>query len=65
VNINLIENLTNNIEELNLDFNFNLELNNLSNSIKIITFNIYSDYNLELNNLPKSLEILELPKKII
>ena len=61
--INLIENLTNNIEELNLGMNFNLELNNLPNSIKIIRLNINSNYNLELNNLPKSLEILELPKK--
>jgi hypothetical protein len=63
VNINLIENLTNNIEELNLGRNFNLELNNLPNSIKIIRFDIDSNYNSELNNLPKSLEILELPKK--
>jgi hypothetical protein len=63
VNINLIENLTNNIEELNLGFNFNSELNNLPNSIKILRFNINSNYNSELNNLPKSLEILELPQK--
>jgi hypothetical protein len=63
VNINLIEYLTNNIEELNLGWNFNLELNNLPNSIKIIRFDIDSNYNSELNNLPKSLEILELPKK--
>jgi hypothetical protein len=50
-------------QELNLGLNFNSELNNLPNSIKIIRFNICSNYNLELNNLPKSLEILELPKK--
>jgi hypothetical protein len=62
-NINLIENLTNNIEELNFGWNFNLELNNLPNSIKIIRFDIDSYYNSELNNLPKSLEILELPKR--
>jgi hypothetical protein len=42
---------------------FNSELNNLPNSIKIIRFNININYNLELNNLPKSLEILQLPKK--
>ena len=53
---------TNNIKELNLCLNYNLELNNLPNSIKIIRFNIDSNYNLELNNLPKSLEILQLPK---
>ena len=45
-----------------MNLNFNLELNNLPNSIKIIKFHIGSDYNRELNNLPSSLEYLELPK---
>ena len=53
----------NNIEEINFELNFDLELNNLPNSIKIIIFNKESTYNEELNNLPKQLEILELPKK--
>ena len=62
-NINLIENLPNSIEELNFNYNFELELNNLPNSIKIIRFDKESNYNKELNNLPKQLEILELPDK--
>ena len=54
----------NSIEELNFGCRFNLELNNLPNSIKIIKFDKnYSIYNKELNNLPKQLEILELPDK--
>jgi hypothetical protein len=59
----LIENLHNNIEELYLGYHFDLELNNLPNSIKIIKFNVHSKYKKELNNLSESLEVLELPKK--
>ena len=51
--LSLIDNLPIGIEELYLGENFNLELNNLPNSIKIIKFNIHSTYNEELNNLPK------------
>jgi len=46
-NLNLIENLSNSIQELNLQINFNLELNNLPNSIKIIRFKKKSRYNKE------------------
>jgi hypothetical protein len=61
-NLCLIENLPNNLEELVLGKYFNLELNNLPNSVHIIRFspdNIY--YTRELNNLVDSIEILELP----
>ena len=61
--------LPNTIEELYLDKNFNLDLNDLPSSIKILSFNSESDYNKDLNNLPQSLEKLYLPsnynKKII
>ena len=39
----------------------NLELNNLPNSIKIISFERHSKYNKELNNLPLSIEKIDLP----
>ena len=55
--------MPNSIEELYFEFNFNLELNDLPNSIKIISLNKYSCYDKNLNNLPKSLEKLYLPKK--
>jgi hypothetical protein len=63
-NLNLIENIPNNVEELELGMYFDLELNNLPNSIRIIRFSIYrfGDYDKELNNLVDSIEILELPK---
>ena len=44
--------------------NFNLELNNLPNSIKRIEFIDYggfSIYNKKLNNLPNSIEYIKLP----
>ena len=67
-NQNIIDYLHNNIEELELDLDFNLELNNLPTSIKKILF-LNSDYNWELNNLPNSIEYIELPyyykKKIL
>jgi hypothetical protein len=53
--------LPNSIEDLELGWNFNLELANLSSSIKKIKFYRTSHYNKELNNLPNGLEILELP----
>lgn len=49
------------IEELELEDNFDLELDNLPHSIKKITFNKESDYKRELNCLPDGLSILELP----
>ena len=58
-NINLIENLPNNIDELILNYNFNLKLNNLPNSIKIIRFDNKTYYQKNLNNLPKLLELIE------
>jgi len=47
-----MENLPNSIEELELGYNFNLELNNLQNSIKIISIDRFSKYNQPLTNLP-------------
>jgi len=61
-NKKIIDYLPNSIEELYLGSNFNLELNDLPNSIRILSFDYYSKYNKELNNLPKSLEKLYLPK---
>ena len=60
-NKNLIDNLPNSIEELYLLNKFYLELNNLPNSIKIISFYKDSKYNKELNNLPLSIEKIYLP----
>ena len=57
----IIDYLPDNIEELELGCNFNLELNNLSISIKKIAFEIDSYYEHELNCLPKFLECLQLP----
>lgn len=59
---NLIENLPNCIEELVLDFNFDMELNNIPTSIRKIIFNRYSKYNRELNCLPNSVVFLQLPE---
>ena len=59
----MIDNLPNSIEELYLLEYFNLELNNLPNSIKLISVHEKSKYNKELNNLPSSLEKLYLPDK--
>jgi len=42
-----------------LEVNFILELNNLSTSIKKISFH-NSDYDRKLNNLPSSIEYIEL-----
>ena len=56
----IINYLPNSLEELILTHDFDLELNNLPNSIKIIIFFGFN-YNKELNNLPNSLEYLELP----
>jgi len=47
---------------LHLGKHFDSELNNLPNSIKIISFEKESRYNKELNNLPKSLSKLYLPE---
>ena len=56
----LISNLNNEIEELELDYNFDLNLNNLPNNIKKISFHTCSQFNHELNYLPKSLKYLKL-----
>jgi hypothetical protein len=61
-NKNIIEHLPNSIEELELSLFFNLELNNLPNSIKKIKFSKSSKYNKELNCLPKFVESIQLPK---
>jgi hypothetical protein len=58
-NTYLIDNLLNSLEELILNNYFNLPLNNLPNSIKIIKiFN--NNYNENLNNLPSSVEHIKL-----
>ena len=59
-NSNIIDYLPHGIEELVLKSNFNLELNNLPNSIKKIVFK-NEDYNQKLNCLPNSIELIELP----
>jgi hypothetical protein len=53
--------LPSSIEEIELGFYFNLELDNLPNSIKKISFNKEGKYNKELNCLPCGLKILQLP----
>jgi hypothetical protein len=60
-NRNIIDYLPDSIEELVLDLNFNLELNDLPQSIKKICFNS-SNYNKELNCLPSNIEYIQLPK---
>ncbi len=60
----IIDNIPNNIEELYLNVSFNLKLDNLPSSIKIIKFNANSKYNKKLNNLPKLLEYLHIPKSL-
>jgi hypothetical protein len=60
-NKNIIDYLPDSIEELVLGLDFDLELNNLPQSIKKIIFNSYT-YNKELNCLPSNIEYIELPK---
>ena len=55
--------MPNSIEELELDKRFDLELNNLPNSIKKLVFNKSSNFNKELNCLPNSVEYIELPEE--
>ncbi len=59
----MIDSLPDSIKELILKYNFNLELNNLPNSIQWIQWiQIFNElYNKELNNLPNSVEYLKLP----
>lgn len=45
-----------------MGINFNLDLNDLPSSIKILSFDSESNYDKDLNNLPQSLEKLYLPK---
>jgi hypothetical protein len=65
----IINNLVDSIEELELGYNFNLELNNLPNNIQRIIFYKYSIYDKNLNSLPDSIEFISLPisydKKIL
>jgi hypothetical protein len=61
-NQSIIEHLPNSIEQIELDFFFDLELNNLPCSIKKITFDKSSMYNKKLNCLPKFIEIIKLPQ---
>jgi hypothetical protein len=56
----LIDFLPNKLEELILNTEFNSELNNLPNSIKIIKL-LNSCYNKKLNNLPDSIQFIALP----
>ena len=63
INFHIIAQLSSNIEVLELGYNFNLELNDLPNSLKKIIFYRYSKYNKELNCLPKFVEHIQLPYK--
>ena len=60
-NPNIIAQLSSNIEVLELNWLFNLELNDLPTSIKKIIFNINSVYDKDLNCLPKFVEQIQLP----
>ena len=66
-NRKIIDYLPNTIEELYLGYSFDLELNDLPSSIKILSFdnNSIRDryYKNDLNNLPQSLEKLYLPER--
>jgi hypothetical protein len=55
--------LPNSIEELELGYYFDFELNDLPSSIKKIVFQKNSKYNKPLNNLPKGIKLLELPTR--
>ena len=55
----IIDHLPSSIVELELGHNFNLELNDLSSSIKKIIIR-NAGYNKKLNNLPSGIEILEI-----
>ena len=57
----IIAQLSSNIEVLELDKEFNLELNDLPNLLKKIIFHEESDYDKELNCLPKFVEQIQLP----
>ena len=46
---------------MELNYNFNLELNDLPTSIKKIIFHKKSEYDKELNCLPKFVEQIQLP----
>ena len=59
-NINIIDYLSDNVEELVLGYNNILELNDLPSSIKKLVIK-NEDYNQELNCLPNNLEYLKLP----
>jgi hypothetical protein len=58
----MIDNLHDGIQELEFIEVNNLELSNLPNGIKKITFNEYCQFNKELNCLPKSIEFIKLNK---
>ena len=55
-NLNLIENLPNSLNELILEYNFNLPLNDLPNSIKFLKLPI--KYNKSISNIPINLRTL-------
>ena len=60
--MNIIDYLPDSVEELVLEWGFNLELNDLPSSIKKLIINS-DDYVHELNCLPNNLEYLKLPNK--
>ena len=62
-NFHIISQLSSNIEVLELDEEFNLELNDLPTLLKKIIFHKYSMYNKELNCLPKFVESIQLPNQ--
>ena len=60
-NVNFMEFLPNSVEELVLENEFNLELNNLPNSVKKISF-YGNNYDKEINCLPEFIEYIRLNK---
>ena len=60
-NSHIISQLSSNIEVLELDYSFYLELNDLPTLLKQIIFHKNSEYNKELNCLPKFVEQIQLP----
>lgn len=58
-NLKQINNLSNSLKKLTLDYNFKLPIDNLPNSIENLSI-LNSSYNHELNNLPLSIKYLQI-----
>lgn len=59
----IIDNLSNELEELEIGNYINLELNNLPNNLRILKFINARTYTNKLNSLPNSIEYLQLDPK--